>query len=177
MNAAGNPQLSPVMPILHFALDSAHRGFPVFPCSAANKAPLTEADVDPVSGKKIEGTGGFRKASCDPEQIKAWWEKHPNAMIGIPTGARSGIWAVDPDAPKPPSNIDGRQNWAELTAQNGGHPHTHIHNTPGGGQHIVFKYRADKPVTNREGWTCEAWHQCARRRRVYHRTAQRDCRR
>jgi hypothetical protein len=137
--------------MLHFALDYAHRGFPVFPCNPATKAPLTEPDVDPVSGKKIDGTGGFRKASLDPEKIKAWWNKYPNAMIGIPTGSRSGIWAVDPDAPKPPNNIDGRQNWAELTAKNGGRPHTHTHNTPGGGQHIVFKYRADKPVTNREG--------------------------
>jgi hypothetical protein len=136
--------------MLHFALDYARRGLPVFPCSPATKAPLTEADVDPVSGKKIEG-GGFRKASCDPQQIKAWWEMHPNAMIGIPTGSRSGIWAIDPDAPKPVSNIDGRRNWAELTAQNGGHPHTHTHDTPGGGQHIVFKYRPDKPITNREG--------------------------
>jgi hypothetical protein len=137
--------------MLHFALDYAHRGFPVFPCNPANKAPFPRADVDAVSGETVEGTGGFKKASRDPEQIKAWWEEFSNAMIGIPTGSRSGIWAVDPDAPKPPRNIDGRENWAKLSKKNGGHQHTHTHNTPGGGQHIVFAYRADKPVTNREG--------------------------
>lgn len=137
--------------MLHFALDYAHRGFPVFPCNPASKRPLTEADIDPVSGKQIEGTGGFKKASCDMQQIKAWWGKWPGAMIGIPMGARSGVWAIDPDAPKPPSNIDGRQNWAELKIKNGGHAHTHTHDTPGGGQHILFVYHPDKPITNREG--------------------------
>jgi Bifunctional DNA primase/polymerase, N-terminal/AAA domain len=139
------------MPILHFALDYARRGFPVFPCNPANKRPLPGADVDPATGKKIEGTGGFKKASRDPQQITAWWEMWPDAMIGIPMGAQSGVWAIDPDAPKPPSNIDGRQNWAELKRKNGGHAHTHTHDTPGGGQHILFRYHPEKPVTNREG--------------------------
>jgi KaiC/GvpD/RAD55 family RecA-like ATPase len=144
-------ELSPGAPMLHFALDYAGRGWPVFPCNPINKRPFPRGDVDPVTGKTIKGTGGFKKASLDPEQITAWWKEWPGAMIGIPMGSRTGVWALDPDAPKRPSNIDGRENWAQLKLKNSNHAHTHTHNTPGGGQHILFKYHADKPITNREG--------------------------
>ena len=139
------------MPMLSFALDYVRRGWPVFPCNPINKRPFPRCDVDPETGREIEGTGGFKKASIDPEQITLWWREWPNAMIGIPMGSRSRVWAIDPDAPKPPLNIDGRQNWANLKLKHGNHAHTHTHNTPGGGQHIIFKYHPDKPITNREG--------------------------
>jgi hypothetical protein len=151
VNAAEKPPLSPIGSILKFALDYASRGFPVFPCNPINKRPFPKGDVDPATGKTIDGTGGFKKASLDAAQIIAWWTEYPNAMIGIPMGSSSGVWAIDPDAPKAPLNIDGRQNWAALKLKHGDHAHTHTHDTPGGGQHVLFKYRPDKPVTNREG--------------------------
>jgi hypothetical protein len=148
---AEQPKFSTGAPMLQFALGYARRGWPVFPCNPINKRPLLRGDLDPLTGRTIEGTGGFKKASHDPEQITTWWKKWPDAMIGIPTGSRTGVWAIDPDAPKPSSNIDGTENWAALKLKHGDHPHTHTHNTPGGGQHILFKYHADKPITNREG--------------------------
>jgi hypothetical protein len=45
-------------------------GIPIFPCGR-NKAPLTKK--------------GFKDATTDPEQILEWWEKYPDAMIGMPT--------------------------------------------------------------------------------------------
>ena len=137
--------------LLHFALDYAQRGFPVFPCSPLNKAPFPKPDTDPVTGEEIERTGGLYKATLDPEQIKRWWREWPNAMIGIPTGRRSGVFAIDPDAPKRDRDADGRASWRNLQAKHDRCPATHTHNTPGGGQHIVFRWRADKPVTNKEG--------------------------
>src|SRR5215212_3273183 len=59
-------------PVLLAALDYAARGWPVFPCSPADKAPLAAE--------------GYKAASKDPDQIRKWWGRHPTAMIGVPTG-------------------------------------------------------------------------------------------
>jgi hypothetical protein len=80
--------------LLDFALDYAHRGWPVFPCKPVNKAPLTAK--------------GFTDATTDPDRIKAWWERQPEAMIGVPMGSRSGVLAIDPDGAKEPGGPDGR---------------------------------------------------------------------
>jgi Bifunctional DNA primase/polymerase, N-terminal len=92
----------------------------------------------------------FKAAATDEDQIRAWWRRWPNAMIGVRTGATSGVWAVDPDASKDGSP-DGVANWAELVAKHGGIPDTHTHNTPNGGHHVRFKWHDDQHVTNREG--------------------------
>jgi hypothetical protein len=38
-----------------------------------------------------------KDATFDPKQIKAWWEKWPQANIGVATGAKSGIVVIDVD--------------------------------------------------------------------------------
>lgn len=137
-------------PMLSFALDYVRRGWPVFPCNPLNKHPFLKCDVD-AAGAEIQGTGGLKKASLDPAQVKDWWQKWPNAMIGVPMGQSSGVWAIDPDAPKKDAQPDGRKHWAELKLKHGNHAPTHAHNTPNQGQHILFKWRPDKAVGNREG--------------------------
>jgi putative DNA primase/helicase len=67
------------------ALAYAAAGYPVFPCNPMNKQPLLAADKD-ASGKAIRGTGGVSKATTAPEQIRTWWKRWPNAMIGLATG-------------------------------------------------------------------------------------------
>lgn len=64
------------------ALAYADIGLPVFPCDPS-KRPLTEH--------------GFTDASRDPAMIAGWWKRWPVAMIGMPTGEPSGIWALDVD--------------------------------------------------------------------------------
>lgn len=71
--------------MLDAALAYAAKGFPVFPCQEGNKRPYTR--------------NGFKEATTDPEQIRIWWSKWPNAMIGMPTGAASGYWVLDIDDP------------------------------------------------------------------------------
>lgn len=58
-------------------------GVPVFPCIPGGKRPLT--------------THGFRDASTDPTLIESWWSRWPEANVGVPTGAASGIDVVDVD--------------------------------------------------------------------------------
>ena len=82
MNAAEKLSLSPDAPILDFALDYAARGWPVFPCKPTNKAPYIQ--------------GGLNSATTDPASIRDWWQRWPRAMIAVPMGSRSGVWAVDP---------------------------------------------------------------------------------
>jgi putative DNA primase/helicase len=45
-------------------------------------------------------SGGFHGASRDPAQITAWFAQHPDANIGIRTGAESGIVVIDIDPGK-----------------------------------------------------------------------------
>jgi hypothetical protein len=124
------------MAIVEYAIYYASRGWQVFPCKPTDKGPLVPT--------------GFYAATTDEDQIRAWWQKWPNAMIGVRMGAASGVWAIDPDAPRNGSP-DGVANWTEIVAKRGGIPHTHTHKTPNGGQHLLFKWREDRPVTNSEG--------------------------
>ena len=124
------------MPVVEHAVYYANHGWHVFPCNPTDKRPLVPT--------------GFYAATTDKDQIRAWWRRWPNAMIGVRMGATSGVWAIDPDASKDGSP-DGVANWAELAAKHGCIPHTHSHNTPNGGHHLLFEWRDDRPVTNREG--------------------------
>ena len=67
------------------ALYYAQQGLPVFPCGS-HKRPLTEH--------------GFKDASTDPSQIYKWWDQHPYALIGMPTGEVTGIDVLDIDDPQ-----------------------------------------------------------------------------
>jgi hypothetical protein len=114
-----------------------------------SKFPLLGCDKD-SAGNDIAGTGGVKKATRDRHQIEEWWRRWPNAMIGVRCGSASGVWALDPDAPEKPGEPDGKAYWAALSRKHGC-PQTHTHLTPGGGEHLVFKWRPDRPLTNREG--------------------------
>jgi hypothetical protein len=100
------------------ALDYAANGIPVFPCRPT-KEPLT--------------TNGFKDATTNESQIQEWWNKWPNAMIGMPTGAASGIVVIDIDV-KPDEGINGHEflpNWKTLSAA--------IAETPSGGHHLYVR--------------------------------------
>lgn len=58
-------------------------GVPVFPCAPGGKPPLT--------------VHGFQDASIDRGIVTAWWGRHPDANIGVPTGVLGGIDVVDVD--------------------------------------------------------------------------------
>lgn len=137
--------------LLRAALDLSERGFPVFPCSPKDKRPLPPRDRDPHTGEEIPNSGGLRKATTDTQQIITWWTMWPNAMIGVAMGEQAGVWAIDPDAPKEEGGADGREYLARLQLQHGNLPNTHTHLTPGGGKHMLFRWRSDKPIRNKEG--------------------------
>ena len=94
-------------------------GFPVFPCKQYKK-PLTRH--------------GFKDATTDIHKIEEYWNKHPNALIGVPTGAITGLFVIDID--------NGNGKTGETTFNDLGYddPSTIQTNTQSGGRHLFFKY-------------------------------------
>ncbi|WP_179769671.1 bifunctional DNA primase/polymerase [Streptomonospora nanhaiensis] len=72
-------------PLPRAAARLAASGVPVFPVAPRDKAPL------------IRNGRGFRDATTDLRQVEAWWRRFPQANIGVPTGAASGLVVVDVD--------------------------------------------------------------------------------
>jgi hypothetical protein len=134
--------------MLDHALDHARCGLPVFPCRP-DKTPYPGADRD-ANGDKIEKTGGLYKATTDEATIIDYWTRWPNAMIGLRMGKASGLFAIDPDAPKESGDVDGRLELARLEGRHG-LLDTLTTNTPGAGNHKFFNWRDDRPVSNGEG--------------------------
>ena len=83
---------------LRAALAYAAAGFPVFPCRAtSDKAKGSKAPHLPGESAAGKHDGGHWLASTDAATIEAWWGRWPDALIGFPTGLRSGVVVVDLD--------------------------------------------------------------------------------
>jgi hypothetical protein len=121
---------------LEAALEYAQLGISVFPCNPLDKKPLT--------GK------GFKDATKDETQIRAWWQKWPNAMIGAPTGPASGMWVIDLDL-DPARKINGKATFDQLITQRGPIPETLTTITPRGGQHLIFSWDSNVEIRNSAG--------------------------
>ena len=99
----------------------AEHEIPLFPCTPGAKQPLT--------------THGFHDASADLSTVRSWWQRWPQANIGIPTGAASGVDVVDVDVHSAGNGFDAFERarsagladrWAWLVR------------TPSGGVHAYF---------------------------------------
>lgn len=124
------------------ALGIAETGWPVFPCNHLMDLPGKKRCKLPL----IEH--GFKNASTDPEQIRRWWSQFPSAMIGVPMGEASGIWALDIDI-NHDDGKDGERSLSALEAEHGQLPDTIEAKSPRGGRHIFFKWVDG--ITNKEG--------------------------
>ena len=102
---------------------------PVFPCGA-NKAPLV--------------AHGFKAATTDAATIRRQFTDAAR-LIGMPTGAQSGVWVVDVDV-KP-----GRSGLSWLAENEHALPRTRTHRTRSGGVHLLFRWDATQPVRNSAG--------------------------
>lgn len=95
------------------------RKVPVFPCSPL-KRPLVAT--------------GFHAATQDEAQIRAWWAQWPDALVGVPTGEKTGLVVIDLD---PDKATRATHNWiaehTELLTS------TRSHTTGRNGRHYLFR--------------------------------------
>src|SRR6516164_8609923 len=75
---------------------------------------------------------GFKDATTQEKQIRTWWSRWPDAVIGLPTGAETGVFVLDVDRDK---KTDGFAALACLEKQYGNLPETLRSLTPRGGSH------------------------------------------
>jgi hypothetical protein len=110
----------------------AQHGVPVFPMSPGDKKPLNEH--------------GVYGATIDMEEIARWWKRHPDALVAVPMGRRTGMFAIDADA-KPPHAHDGVGAWLALVAERGVTATvTRIHVTASDGAHFIYRWPPDRPI-------------------------------
>jgi hypothetical protein len=108
------------------AIRYANLGVPVFPCVAGGKRPLTP--------------NGFHGATSSARVVHAWWERHPNANIGLPTGAGTGVLVVDVDVH---SGGSGFQAFERARAEGITDHWGWLVRTPSGGVHAYYPSGAD----------------------------------
>lgn len=113
--------------LLGHALRYAQLGWHVHPIVPRQKIPLTKH--------------GVKDATTDTDQIKAWWEKWPDANIAVACGKKSGIYVVDVDIDEE-KGIDGIKSLKEFPLL----PETVKQLTPRGGFHAF--YRTDNVPSN-----------------------------
>lgn len=99
--------MAPVQ-MMEIALRCVNVGWYIFPLGVKSKLP--DANLAPH---------GFKSASNDPEQIKAWWTARPDANIGIDLG-RSNLTVFDFDHCKPPVEL-GLQDKFQVSTSRGTH--------------------------------------------------------
>lgn len=109
------------MKVMKYLEAYSAQGWAVFPCSSADKKPLTPH--------------GFKDASSDISVIEAWYVKHPGCAWGYATSADVGVADCDP-------RHGGDVTWAALIAEHGPIPETVTASTGGGGTHSFLKFPA-----------------------------------
>ena len=93
----------------------------MFPCKRGDKAPYV--------------AGGFHSATTDEAQVREWWGRWPDAMIGVPTGAVSNLFVLDVDVDK-----GGVESLRALKEEYGPLPETTVIETGSGGMHFYFAH-------------------------------------
>jgi hypothetical protein len=109
--------------LLDAALYYASLGWPVFPLRPRDKRPATR--------------NGFKDATTDADRIRAWWQRHPDANIGLPTGHAFDVIDVDlPDGvPAFLSLLDTDTDvHGRVSTSSGG---VHLYVTPTGGGNLA----------------------------------------
>lgn len=102
------------------ALLFAKNGFKVFPLTPLSKIP-------------IKGTRGSKEATISPTTINEWWEKHPQANIGIVT---ERFFVLDID--QHPGGQDGFESLRKLESTYSTLPPTLTVKTGNDGMHLYF---------------------------------------
>ncbi|MFC4034573.1 DUF3987 domain-containing protein [Streptomyces polygonati] len=119
-----------VLPLHHIANER---------CTCGN--PKEIADHDYRQGGKHPVHASWQKdATTDWAQVASWWQKRPEANVGIATGEASGIFVLDVDP-----DSGGLDSLTELENEHGPMPATWRVETGSGGIHFYFAWPGFNP--------------------------------
>jgi hypothetical protein len=138
---------------LKAALDYAARGWLVVPLHNPKQGVCSCRKKNCNSpGKHPRTEHGLNDGSKDPKQITRWWEKWPDANLGILTGQESGLLVLDVDG------VDGKASLQALTAAHGSLSKTLCAKTgrtgtdgKRKGAHFYFRAPVGVPIRNSAG--------------------------
>ncbi|NTG85847.1 AAA family ATPase [Agrobacterium rhizogenes] len=115
-------------------------GVPIFPCreAASEGVDYATGEIMEFAEKAPYTTFGLKDATRSSRIIDIWFnERHPTAVIGIPTGEKLGGWVLDLDRH---GDRDGHKWLTEQETIHGPLPDTARASTANGGTHIFFKH-------------------------------------
>ena len=149
--------IAPVAPDRDFMLSHALRYaelgiavFPVYWVKADGTCGCTNSKCNSIGkniGKHPIPSNGSKAATIDPEVIRKWWTKHPNANIGaVPSKCIPPMVVLDFD---PRNGSDATK--AELEKQHGKFNRAIACRTGGGGEHLWFNAPADAVLPGKLG--------------------------
>ena len=121
--------IAPVEAIVQLAIK-----LPVFPCRRTPEEILVRGEKKLAKAKSPLNPHGFLEASQDPNRIRAWWNRFPESLVGVPTGKLTRLIVIDYDEYKAdePSREWFMAHALELAS-------TRVHSTLSGGRHYVFR--------------------------------------
>jgi len=127
------------------ALQLAAQGWWVFPCREVAGEPRQNKQGKLITPKpkspyydRQDLPHGKENSTTQPDLIRTWWTRWPNAFIGIYC-KKSGLFAVDLDVK---NGVDGFETWQELVRTHGQGVEPAYgpkQSTPSGGGHILFR--------------------------------------
>ena len=125
------------------ALDVAKNlGLPVFPCREQDSEFAVNGKIRKMPSKAPYTANGYKAATKSLDQIDSLWTRNPNAMVGVPMGAASGLIAIDIDEG---GDKSGEATFLSLGLSN---PETVQTRTMSGGRHLLFKAPDDIAIRN-----------------------------
>lgn len=107
---------------------------PIFPCLRHDEVAQINGKEKIFKAKSPHVEGGFHAATQDPQQIIDWWNRWPDALVGVPMGAPTGFVAIDYDIAKKTTATD---DW--ISTHSTSLTRTRTHGTMRGGRHWIFK--------------------------------------
>jgi hypothetical protein len=107
---------------------------PVFPCRARDEEQIVNGQPKLRKAKSPRIENGFLKATQDEGQIRAWWKRWPDALVGVPMGQTTGLIAIDYDPAKRTNDTD---DWFESHAD--ALMSGRIHGTRNAGRHYLYR--------------------------------------
>jgi hypothetical protein len=107
---------------------------PVFPCRRRDEEGFSNGRPVTYKAKSPLVDNGFFAATNEEAQIREWWRRWPDALVGVPTGQRTKLVAIDWD---PDKHSDVTGEWIQTNSE--ALMCARVHGTMRGGKHYVYR--------------------------------------